>query len=191
MRKIPFLRSPDFEFNPSFKADQATLTDSNNYCASRQNNMSAILPIGIFPNSSLNCSNVNLVLSYWNGGGCMSSRLNTNPELKSLLATTNPDVFVYAESMVYSTSKHSLKNVLNGYDCFHHTAVKGTCRRGISVFFLEKYRWIMAKTQVSTKYDILWVKMENTTDSSVFCFFYAPGENRQQIDRFGFYDELR
>ena len=49
----------------------------------------------------------------------------------------------------------------------------------------------MAKTQVSTKYDIFWVKMENTTDRMVFCFFYAPGENRQQIDRVGFYDELR
>ena len=43
--------------------------------------------------------------------------------------------------------------------------------RGISVFFLEKHRWIMAKTQVSTKYDILWVKMENTTDRLVCCFF--------------------
>ena len=130
MRKIPFLFSPDFEFKTSSKADQATICDSNNFCASRQNNMCATPPLDIFRNSSLDCTTVNLVLSYWNGGGCMSSRLSINPELKSFLATTNPDVFVYAESMVYSTSRHSLKHVLNGYDCFHHTAVKGTCRRG-------------------------------------------------------------
>ena len=49
----------------------------------------------------------------------MSSRLNVHPELKSLLATTNPDIFAYVESMVYSKVKLSLKNVLQGYECFH------------------------------------------------------------------------
>ena len=56
---------------------------------------------------------------------------------------------------------------------------------------MEQYRWIMAKVQVSKKYDILWFKMENVHDKMVFCFFYAPGENRQQLERGGFYDELR
>ena len=121
----------------------------------------------------------------------MSSRLNINPQLKSLVATTTPDIFAYAESMVYSKSNQSLQKLLPGYDCYHHTAVKNTCRRGITVFFLERYRWIMAKVQVSKKYDILWFKMENEHDKMVFCFFYAPGENRQQLERGGFYDELR
>ena len=39
----------------------------------------------------------------------MSSRLNVHPELKSLLATTNPDIFAYVESMVYLKVKLSLK----------------------------------------------------------------------------------
>ena len=49
----------------------------------------------------------------------------------------------------------------------------------------------MAKVKVSKKYDILWIKMENVHDKCVYCFFYAPGENRQQLEREGFYDELR
>ena len=120
----------------------------------------------------------------------MSSRLNVNPKLKSLLATTNPDIFAYAESMVHTNSKQSYQTILPGYDCFHHIAVKDSCRRGISVFFLEKYRWITAKIQVSQKYDILWIKMENAQDQLVFCFFYAPGGNRTQLERESFYDEL-
>ena len=84
----------------------------------------------------------------------MSSRLNVNPQLKSILATTNPDIFAYAESMVYSSSKQSLQRLLPGYYCFHHEAVKNSFRRGVSVIILEKYRWIMAKTKVSKNYDI-------------------------------------
>ena len=98
----------------------------------------------------------------------MSARLNVNPKLKSLLATTKPDIFAYAESMVHTNSKQSLQTLLPGYDCFHHIAVKDSCRRGISVFFLEKYRWITAKIQVSQKYDILWIKMENAQHQLVF-----------------------
>ena len=121
----------------------------------------------------------------------MSSRLSVNPKLKSLLATTKPDIFAYAETMVYSKSKRSMQNVLPDYDCFHHTAVKDSVRRGISVFFLKEYRWVITKTHGSKKYDIIWIKMENVHDKLLFCFFYAPGENRQQLDREGFYDELR
>ena len=84
----------------------------------------------------------------------MSSRLNVNPQLKSLLATTNPDIFAYAESMVHTKSRQSSQKLLPGYDCFHHSADKNSCRRGISVFFLEKYRWLTTKIQVGKKYDI-------------------------------------
>ena len=76
-------------------------------------------PIDAFRKAHLKSSIVNLTLFNWNGGVCMSSRLNVHPELKSLLATTNPDIFAYVESMVYSKVKLSLKNVLQGNERFH------------------------------------------------------------------------
>ena len=84
----------------------------------------------------------------------MSSRLRTNPELK-LLLSSNPDVFVYAESLVYSQSKHHSQNVLLGYDTFHLAAARNSCKRGISVFYLKKHRFIMSKDRVSKNYDII------------------------------------
>ena len=121
----------------------------------------------------------------------MSSRLSVNPELKSLLSTETPDVFVYAETMVYCSAKLNLRNSLLGYDCFHHTALKNSCRRGITVFYSQKHRYIISKDQVSKKYDIIWIKLENTRNKIVFCFFYAPGVNRTKMECTGFYDELR
>ena len=134
--------------------------------------------------------NTQLTLMFWNGGGCMSSRLRTNPELK-LLFSSNPDVFVYAESLLYSKSKYRSQNALPGYDSFHLTADRKSGRRGISVFYLRKHRFTMSKDHVSAKYDIIWAKLENKNDKAVFCFFYAPGVNKTAIDRVGFYDELR
>ena len=127
---------------------------------------------------------------YWNGGGCMSSRLDVNPELKSLLAIRT-DLFVYAENLIYSKSK--LKSQINppGYGAFHLMANRKLGQRGISVFFLEKHRHIVSKSLVSKKYDIIWVELVNNTNSAVFCFFYAPGGNRTLTARVGFYDELR
>ena len=148
--------------------------DSNSSIALRPLNKCCNEPPNNLQVNLSETSSQNLVLFYWNGGGCMSSRLNINPQLKSLLATT-PDIFAYTESMVYAKSKQSLQRLLPGCDCFHHTAVKGSCRRGISVFFLEQYRWVMAKTRASQKHDILWIKMENSYDKLIFCFFYAPG----------------
>ena len=131
-----------------------------------------------------------LTIFYWNGGGCMSSRLRTNPELKSLLSKC-PDIFVYAESLLYSKSKHHFQNSLVGYDSFHHIADRKSGRRGISVFCLRKRRFILSKDHLSKKYDIIWVKLENTKDRAALCFFYAPGDSKAMIDRVGFYDELR
>ena len=44
---------------------------------------------------------------------------------------------------------------------------------------------------VSKEYDIAWVKLENMEQTIVFCFFYAPGENKSASERSRFYDELR
>ena len=133
-----------------------------------------------------------LTLLYWNGGGCMSSRLCVNPVLKSLILAETPDVFVYAESMVYSNVKlTSPPNSLSDYDSVHHIALKNSNRRGISIFYLQKHRYILSKDLASKNYDIIWVKLESTHEKMVFCFFYAPGEHRSKKECIGFYDELR
>ena len=121
------------------KLDFFDSADRENLAALRPPDMNFIKPTDsvrmALSKSSSRSSPKNLILFYWNGGGCMSSRLSVNPKLKSLLATTKPDIFAYAETMVYSKSKRSMQNVLPDYDCFHHTAVKESVRRGISVFF--------------------------------------------------------
>ena len=125
-------------------------------------------------------NNSKFILLYWNGGGCMSSRLSVNPELKSLILTETPDVFVYAESMVHCRAKLTSPDSLSDYDSFHHMALKNSNRRGISVFYLQKHRYTISKYLVSKNYDIIWVKLESTLDKMVFCFFYAPAEHRPQ-----------
>ena len=74
-----------------------------------------------------------LTLLYRNGGGCMFSRLSVNRELK-LLLSTEPDIFVYAESLLFSTPRSKPPQILQGYDCYHLTAIKNSSRRGLSVF---------------------------------------------------------
>ena len=140
--------------------------------------------------STLKPVDSSLTILYWNGGGCMLSRLSVNPELK-LLLSTQPDIFVYAENLVFSQPGSTLKQILRDYDCYHLNAVKKTCRRGISVFYLKKHRFVLSKDLVSKQYDILWVKLENLEQKMVLCFFYAPCENRAESDRTCFYDELR
>ena len=82
-------------------------------------NMSALRRFDGKPIDAFRKAHLKRTLFNRHGGVCMSSRLNVHPELKSLLATTNPDIFAYVESMVYSKVKLSLKNVLQGYECFH------------------------------------------------------------------------
>ena len=83
-----------------------------------------------------------LTLTYWNGGGCMLSRLSVNPELK-LLLSTQPDIFVYAENLLFSKRGLTRSPILQRYDCYHLTAVKNTCRRGLSVYYLKKHRFVL------------------------------------------------
>ena len=131
-----------------------------------------------------------LNILYWNGGGCMLSRLSVNPELK-LLLSTEPDIFVYAESLLFSKPGSTLAQILQDYDCYHQVAVKNSCRRGLSVFYLKKHRFVLSKDLASKEYDIAWVKLENMEQTMIFCFFYAPGENKSASERLRFYDELR
>lgn len=142
-----------------YKLNLFDSSDSVHLAALRPSDKDFIKPSGSFqmalPKSSSGSSSKNLILFYWNGGGCMSSRLSVSPKLKSLLSSTKPDIFSNAETMVYSKSQRSLQNVLPGYDCFHHTAVKESRRMGISVFFIKQYCLVTTKTHVSKKYDII------------------------------------
>ena len=124
-------------------------------------------------------------IMYWNGGGCMAARLSVNPELQSLLRT-EPDIFVYSEALVYTQPKMKLP----GYHTFIHTAQRNTCRRGMAIFYLQKYRYFITKDHASKKYDIVWLKLKNERGTTVFCYFYSPGDNRSWEERSGFYDEL-
>ena len=107
--------------------------------------------------STLNPANPSLLtVLYWNGGGCMVSRLCVNPELK-LVLSTKPDIFVYAETLLFTIPGSTLTRSLQDYDCYHVTAVKNSCRRGISVFYLKKHRFVLSKGLVSKEYDIVRV----------------------------------
>ena len=113
-----------------------------------------------------------LTLLYWNGGGCMSSRLCVNPELKSLILAETPVVFVYAESMVYSSAKLTFPpNSLSDYDSVHHIALKDSNRRGISIFYLQKHRYILSKDLASKNFDIIGLSLKVPMNKWHFAFF--------------------
>ena len=145
-------------------------------------------PLVRFQKESLkkDSSNVKLVINYWNGGGCFLSRIRTNPELLNLLGEL-PDVFVYAESCVYT----SITSPLSKYDLLIHAAKRKSCRRGLAVLFLQKHRYSISKDHTSKRFDILWLKFKNDFRDEVYCFFYAPGQHHPEKMRMELYDELR
>ena len=99
-------------------------------------------------------------------GGRFLSRIRANPELLRLLRDL-PDIFVYTESCIYT----SVPSPLPGYDLLLHTAKRNSCRRGIAVLFLHKYRYCLSKDQRSKKLDILWLKLKNDITEVVSVFF--------------------
>ena len=130
------------------------------------------------------------MVCWWNGGGAIRRRLKTNIFLSDFLKT-KPDIFSYGECL--ATTNRGLS--LNGYKMILHPSVKTKrsqiCRRGIAVFFLEKYFHKFAKVSSSPNYDIIWVKMSTKTIDTYFCFFYAPGEHHCEGLRTGFYNALQ
>ena len=96
-------------------------------------------------------------------------------------------MFVYAESLVFKT----VKKKLPGYCALHHFAKPNSCRRGITVFFQEKFQFSISKDRGSDSFDILWIRLQSVSEAFIFCFFYAPGDHKPIGDRTKFYDELR
>ena len=126
-------------------------------------------------------------ISWWNGGGKLIQRVTVNPVLKEFL-NEKPDIFAYGESLIFRSTKE-LK--LDGYKTIVHRAQIKGMRRGIVIYFKEKFANIITKEHTSNKYDIIWLRMKNSQDECIFAFFYAPGANHDEKKREEFYDELR
>ena len=125
---------------------------------------------------------------WWNGGGKVKLRLASNPELRKFLAK-KPDIFTYGESE--TTSSNGLS--INGYACYLHKSklnVTGNFRRGLAIFYLTKYRFLLTKVHSSRTYDIVWMRLDTPHEPIFFCFFYAPGAHHPLPIRSKFYDKL-
>ena len=125
-------------------------------------------------------------ICWWNGGGNIKLRLNSNPELRKFLSL-KPDLFVYGESCTPSTQGLSI----NGYACYLHKAklnVAGNYRRGLAIFYLEKYCFLLTKVYSSKRYDIVWIRLNFPKRPMFFCFFYSPGSHHPLDVRHKFYD---
>ena len=89
---------------------------------------------------------------WWNGGGKIKCRLKTNPELRNFL-NSKPDLFAYGESETPSPLGLSV----NGYACYVHKSkltVIDNYRRGLAIFYLKKYQFLLTKVYSSKTYDL-------------------------------------
>ena len=126
--------------------------------------------------------------SWWNGGGKIRYRLSSNPELKKFL-TTKPDVFVYGEAETHSP----LDLNIDGYICYLHGSkinTPGNFRRGLAIFYLDKYRFLFTKVYACKTYDIVWMRMKTSSEILHFCFFYSPGSHHPLPIRTKFYNHF-
>ena len=128
-----------------------------------------------------------LVVAWWNGGGKLAPRLNTNPGLQEYMSLS-PDVFVYGEALVTRIT-NDMK--LPGYNMILHKAQLKGKRRGLLVYFKQKLAYTMTKDGSSKTFDILWLRRKTNNEESILGFFYAPGAHQPEILREKFYDELR
>ena len=124
--------------------------------------------------------------TWWNGGGKIRARLKTNPELRKLL-NSKPDIFIYGESETPSPLNLSIK----GYICYLHRSkinLSGNYRRGLAIFYLQRYRFLLTRVYFSKCYDIVWMRLSTMFEPFFFCFFYAPGSHHPLPVRKKFYD---
>ena len=108
---------------------------------------------------------------WWNGGGKIKLRLNTNPELRKFLSR-KPDIFGYGETGTPSSVGLSI----NGYANFFHASklnIEGNYRRGLAIFFLSKYRFLLNKVYCSKIYDIVWLRLTSPV-CPLFSVFFIP-----------------
>ena len=81
--------------------------------------------------------------------------------------------------------------VIDGYICYLHKAKLSSPnnqRRGLTIFYRNKYRFLFAKVYASNQYDIVWARLVTGSENIHFCFFYAPGSHHPLPVRKNFYD---
>ena len=123
---------------------------------------------------------------WWNGGGGLLKRLKVNPVLRNVL-DNQPEIFVYGESELSKSSGLFLE----GYKfIIHRSYLKLTdnYRRGMVIFFLEKYQHKISKVYASKKFDIVWLRLKLERGEVYFCFLYAPGAHLSEDIRLKFYE---
>ena len=131
----------------------------------------------------------NFYVGWWNGGGCIRKRILLNKSLSKFLES-KPDVFVYGEAG--TSSKQRL--ILPGYSIMLHRAKieeTSSFRRGLAIFYLEKYSQIISRACVSKKYDIFWIRLDSPKLPVFFCFYYTPGCQHPERVRNDFFMELQ
>ena len=115
----------------------------------------------------------------------MLKRLKVNPILRNVL-DKQPEIFVYCESELSKSSGLFLK----GYKyIFHRSYIKNqeNYRRGLVIFYREKYQHHISKLYSSKIFDIVWIRLKLEYDEVYFCFFYAPGAHLPDEVRLKFY----
>ena len=124
---------------------------------------------------------------FWNGGGKLKSRLESNPVLQKLINDNKPDIFTYGEAQINSPGNLNL----DGYSCYLHqtkpTSVDNF-RRGLAIFYLKKHKFRLSKSYAAAKYDIVWLRLQDFDETVHFCFFYSPGAHHPLPVRTKFYD---
>ena len=108
-------------------------------------------------------------LCWWHGGGAIRNRISVNPGIDSLFKTS-PDIFVYGES----ACSNARGLFLAGYRfLFHRSYIKDKhkYRRGLVIFYKDKYHNLISKAYSSKKFDIVWTKLATKRKQLYFCFF--------------------
>ena len=72
----------------------------------------------------------------------------------------------------------------------HKANLKGL-RRGIVIYYRNKYASVISKVSSSNKFDIIWLRIKSRHKEFMVAFFYAPGISHEEKQRVEFYDELR
>ena len=92
-----------------------------------------------------------MTVSWWNGGGKISSRIMVNPVLQQFL-TTKPDIFAYGEAQAVRVTKEMS---IAGYKTIIRKAKMKGQRRGMVIYYKNKLANIITKQSSSKKFDIL------------------------------------
>ena len=124
---------------------------------------------------------------WWNGGGKIKSRLESNPVLLKLINKTRADIFAYGEALLSS----QLNVNLDGYWCYLHKAKPisvDNLRRGLAIFYLDKHKYRISKKYASKNFDFVLMRVEGAHEAVHLVFFYSPGAHHPLTVRKRFYD---